>query len=147
MVVIETSAVNLTKFTCKKVYVKGKFLFTGNEKLYIKGVTYGTFRPHQNGMQYPGPLIVEKDFQMMSMHGINSVRTYTVPPHYLLEAAEKYNLKVMVGLPWEQHITFLDSKDRVNDIIERVKENVLSCRNHSSVLCYSIGNEIPANIV
>ena len=29
--------------------VRGKFLFTGKEKFWIKGVTYGTFRPQQGG--------------------------------------------------------------------------------------------------
>ena len=25
--------------------VRGKFIFVGEEKLYVRGVTYGTFRP------------------------------------------------------------------------------------------------------
>ncbi|GAA4452742.1 hypothetical protein GCM10023189_16640 [Nibrella saemangeumensis] len=53
----------------------------------------------------------------------------------------------MVGLPWEQHITFLDETSRVQDIIHRVQEGVRACAHHPAVLCYTIGNEIPAQIV
>lgn len=112
--------------------------------MYIKGVTYGTFKP-QNELQFPELLVVEKDFEMMAANGMNCVRTYTVPPLYLLDTALKYNLKVMVGLPWEQHITFLDTNKE--DIVRRVREAVTDCNKHSAILCYTIGNEIPAPIV
>lgn len=77
----------------------------------------------------------------MAQQGINCVRTYTVLPDYLLEIASKYDLKIMAGLPWEQHITFLDTSERKNDIIKRVKEGVSSCNQHPAILCYTIGNE------
>jgi glycosyltransferase involved in cell wall biosynthesis len=53
----------------------------------------------------------------------------------------------MVGLPWEQHITFLDNASRRKDIIKRVREAAISCDQHPAILCYAIGNEIPAPIV
>ncbi|WP_461126743.1 glycosyltransferase [Spirosoma aerophilum] len=127
--------------------VEGKFITVANEKFYIKGVTYGTFAPNDEGVQFPEPYVVEQDFALMEAHGINSVRTYTVPPTYLLDLARQHGLKVMVGLPWEQHITFLDDDSRVQDIIRRVQEGVRSCSNHPAVLCYTVGNEIPAPIV
>ena len=130
-----------------KMHVKGKFLFCGEEKFYFKGVTYGTFAPDDNDCQFPDISTIEKDFTMMAMHGINCIRTYTVPPIYLLDIADSLNLKVMVGLPWEQHITFLDKQSTRSDIIRRVKQGVLSCCNHNAVLCYTIGNEIPPSIV
>ena len=127
-----------------KMQVKGKFLFCGEDKFYIKGVTYGTFKPNKEGAHFPEPEIIEKDFTMMVMHGINCVRTYTVPPLYLLDLAETLGLKVMVGLPWEQHIAFYKNR---KDIIKRVKDSVQSLQQHAAILCYTIGNEIPAPIV
>jgi len=53
----------------------------------------------------------------------------------------------MVGLPWEQHIAFLDDKKRARAIEERVRKGVRACAGHPAVLCYAIGNEIPASIV
>src|SRR5215204_2819255 len=127
--------------------VKGKFLFVGENKFYVKGVTYGTFAPDENGMQFPLEDVVQKDFSLMDSHGFNSVRTYTVPPKYLLDIALEHDLKVMVGMPWEQHLTFLDSKKQQTDILRRVKEGVISCNRHPAILCYTVGNEIPAPMV
>jgi len=128
-------------------YVKAKFLFIGQEKFYIRGVTYGTFRPDQQGNEYTSRDQVERDFAMMRANGINSVRTYTVPPGWFLDAALRHGLHVMVGLPWEQHMAFLDDKARTSSVEERVRAGVRACAGHPAVLCYTIGNEIPASIV
>lgn len=131
----------------EKFSVKGKFLFCGDNKYYIKGVTYGTFKPAENGLQFPLPEVIETDFALMEQHGINSVRTYTIPPEYVLDIAFKHHLKVMVGLPWEQHITFLDTPGKGRSILESVRKAVRSCGLHPAILCFTIGNEIPAQIV
>src|SRR5437764_15489340 len=92
--------------------VHGKFIFIGDEKFYIRGVTYGTFRPQGNGEEYPEQEIVDADFARMAASGINTVRLYTAPPVWLLDAASRHGLYIMVGLPWEQHIAFLEDKER-----------------------------------
>ncbi|MEJ7575677.1 MAG: glycosyltransferase [Pyrinomonadaceae bacterium] len=126
---------------------QGKFIFVGDEKLYLRGVTYGTFRPDERGGQFPPPAVVEKDFALMSGHGINTIRTYTVPPVWFLDLALRHDLRVMVGLPWEQHIAFLDDTRRAREIVGRVRAAVRSCEQHPAILCYTIGNEIPAPVV
>ncbi len=126
---------------------KGKFIFVGDEKLYVRGVTYGPFRSDDNGCEYHCPEAVERDFGLMAENGINAVRTYTVPPRWLLDAAQRHGLRVMVGLPWEQHITFLDDRKRTRAIEDGVRAGVRACAGHPAVLCYTIGNEIPASIV
>ena len=127
--------------------IQGKFLFVGDEKLWIRGVTYGTFRPDADGNEYHDPETVESDFAQMADSGLNAIRTYTVPPRWLLDAAQRHGLRVMIGLPWEQHVTFLDDKKRARSIEARVRAGVRSCAGHPAVLCYTIGNEIPASIV
>src|SRR5262245_53402155 len=59
--------------------VQGKFLFVGDDKLWIRGVTYGTFRPDTDGNEYQDPETVEQDFAQMAESGLNAIRTYTVP--------------------------------------------------------------------
>src|SRR5215471_14215308 len=127
--------------------VSGKFFFHGKDKLYIRGVTYGPFHPDKDGCLYHNPEIVHSDFSVMGVHGINAVRTYTVPPVWLLDAAWKNGLWVMVGIPWEQHVTFLDSSRTADAIEERVRDRVRACAGHPAVLGYTVGNEIPASIV
>ena len=54
----------------------------------------------------------------------------------------------MVGLPWEQHVAFLDDRERARARSRRgVRDGVRACAGHPAVLCYAIGNEIPASIV
>ncbi len=127
--------------------IAGKFIFVGDEKFYMRGVTYGPFHPEEDGCEYHTPELVEKDFSLMAESGINAVRTYTVPPRWLLDIAQKHGLRVMVGLPWEEHITFLDSRKLALDIERRVREGVRACAGHPALLCITIGNEIPASIV
>ena len=95
------------------------------------------------GSNYPSPDVVERDFTAIKNAGLNTVRVYTVPPRWLLDLAAAHGLRLMIGLPWEQHIAFLDDKIRVRDIINRVRDYVRQCAGHPAVLCYAVGNEIP----
>jgi len=127
---------------------RGKFIFVGDDKLYVRGVTYGTFRPDEDGHEYPAADVVERDFAHMAACGLNAVRTYTVPPPWLLDCAWRHGLRVMVGLPVERYVGFLaDKKDGLDRLVAVVRAGVRACRGHPAVLCYAIGNEIPAAIV
>src|SRR3712207_4168666 len=119
---------------------RGKFLFVGDEKLYVRGVTYGTFRSDRDGNEYHDLDAVGRDFAQIAASGLNAVRTYTVPPRWLLDAAQRHGLRVMVGLPWEQHVAFLDDRARARDIEQRVRVGVRACAGHPAVLAYAIGN-------
>ena len=125
----------------------GKFLFSGEEKLYLRGVTYGPFHPDERGCQYGDPESVEHDFACMASLGINAIRTYTPPPVWVLDAAWRHGLRVMLGIPWEQHIAFLESVKTADAIEMRIRRTVRLLAGHPAVLCYTIGNEIPASIV
>jgi GT2 family glycosyltransferase len=127
--------------------VVGKFLEVGDRRLWIAGVTYGTLAPNDEGHQFGSAAAVDADFRAMAANGINAVRTYTTPPRWLLDAALRHGLWVMVGLPWEQHVTFLSDRGRGNSIEARVRAAVRACAGHPAVLCYTLGNEIPASIV
>ena len=91
----------------------------------MRGVTYGPFAPRDSdGCEYHDPQIVCGDFAEMARHGINTVRTYTVPPRWLLDLAQDHGLRVMLGLPWEQHIAFLDDRKTARGIEQRIRQSV-----------------------
>ena len=69
------------------------------------------------------------------------------PPLWLLTLAASNGLRVMIGLPWEQHVAFLDDRADAARIVKNVREAVRSCANHPAVLGYAVGNEIPASVV
>lgn len=131
----------------EKVRVGGKFFLAGEEKFYVKGVTYGPFQPEADGCEYHTPERVKQDFEKMAAGGFNTVRLYTVPPRWLMDMAQHCGLRLMVGIPWEQHITFLEDRKRAAAIERKVGESVRLCAGHPAVFAYAIGNEIPASIV
>jgi hypothetical protein len=110
-------------------------------------VTYGTFRQDDSGNEFHNPEVVEKDFAQMAANGINVVRIYTAPPTWLLDIALQNKLYVMVGLPWEQHVTFLDSRKTARSIENRIRTMIREIAGHPALFCYVIGNEIPSSIV
>lgn len=142
-----TSASTTPHLMPSRVRVAGKFLYAGNERVVVKGVTYGPFRPGPDGCEYHDPHTVERDFEQMAASGLTTVRTYTVPPTWLLDIAQSKGLRVFVGIPWEQHATFLDDRKTRKRIVETVRSGVRSCAGHAAILAFSIGNEIPAPIV
>ena len=133
--------------TTTRPRIDGKFLALGDERLWLRGVTYGTFTEDADGHRFGTPEQVERDFAEMARHGINAVRTYTAPPASLLDTALRHGLHVLVGLSWEQHVAFLDDRRHAASIVDRVREQAALTAGHPAVLAYAVGNEIPSPIV
>jgi O-antigen biosynthesis protein len=129
------------------IRVQGKFLFVGDEKFFIKGATYGPFGPASHGAQFPERETVIRDFRMMAEAGINTLRVFTAPPLWLLDLAEAAGLKVLAGIPWSQHVTFLDERSVQTEIVRTVVEAVRGLKQHAAILAYLVGNEIPPDMV
>jgi GT2 family glycosyltransferase/DNA-binding beta-propeller fold protein YncE len=130
-----------------RVATDGKFLRVGDERLLIKGVSYGTFAPDEQGYQFPPPARIREDFRLMAELGINTVRTYT-PPHLdLLDEAARQGLHVMVGLPWSQHVAFLEDRALTVSIRHEMTSNVRAIAGHPAAAVLALGNEIPPGIV
>ncbi|MBT8250464.1 MAG: glycosyltransferase [Acidimicrobiia bacterium] len=129
---------------------RGKFLYVDDEKLMVRGVTYGAFRPDEHGNEFHDLDKIDFDFAAMAASGFNVVRIpHTTPPRALLDIAQTHGLRVMVGLSAEQYVGFLmDKPFRARPSIERaIREKVRTCVEHPALLCYALGNEIPAPIV
>ncbi len=129
------------------IRVHGKFFFAGGTKHFIKGVTYGPFAAGSDGSPFPKRAVVEHDFALMGSAGVNTVRVFTVPPVWLLDLAEAAGLKILVGLPWSQHVAFLDSAALKAEIRAAVAAGVRACVRHPAVFAYLVGNEIPPDMI
>ena len=127
--------------------VVGKFLHCGGERFWVKGVAYGTFAPGGEDGQFPSREQVADDFAMMARHGINTIRTYTAPGLAILDEAARHGLRVMVGLPWAQHVAFLDDQRLREQIRREIVAEVKRLAAHPAVLLFALGNEIPGPIV
>jgi GT2 family glycosyltransferase len=127
--------------------VSGKFLEVSGRRFLVKGVTYGTFAPDADGLQFPPVKQIDRDFELMAAAGFNTVRVYTVPELSLLDAALRHGLKVMIGVPWTQHVAFLGDGALVQDIREQAAATVAALASHPAALLFAVGNEIPPAVI
>ncbi len=130
-----------------RVVADGKFLRAGDERFLVKGVTYGTFAPEADGYQFPSLQQIAEDFRLMAELGLNTVRVYTPPRRDLLDEAARHGLRVMIGLPWSQHVAFLDDRSLKRTIRQELVAKVRELGSHPAVLLLSVGNEIPQGVV
>jgi GT2 family glycosyltransferase len=132
--------------------VDGKFLARGRQRLRIHGVTYGPFAPGPDGQAFPRPEVVRADFARMRATGLNSVRTYHVPPEWFLDLADECAMAVFidvpwVDLPWRQHLSFLDCRVAQHHARAFVQQAATLGAKHPSTLAYCIGNEFPPDVL
>ena len=127
--------------------IDGKFLRVGGQRFLVKGVTYGTFTPDDAGHQFPAIKQVRADFHQMAEAGFNTVRVYTAPTTEVMDEAAAAGLKVMVGLPWAQHIAFLDGPEQARAIRREAASAVRRLGEHPAALLFALGNEIPPSVV
>jgi len=129
-----------------RIFVDGKFLSADGEPFFVRGVTYGAFRPDETGREYAADRLIERDFAQMAACGINTVRIpHTMPPRSLLDIAAGHGLRVMVGLSAEQSAGYLIDRNLPRDFVARFRAKVRLCAGHPALLCVALGNEIMAS--
>jgi glycosyltransferase involved in cell wall biosynthesis len=130
-----------------RVRVDGKFFRLGEKKFYVKGVAYGPFAPNAAGEPFATLGQTAEDFAQIRDLGANLVRVYHVPSKWLLDLAAERGLKVLVDIPWDKHLCFLDSGDARVRAFDAVRRAVSSCAQHPAVFAFSVANEIPPDVV
>jgi len=130
-----------------RVTVDGKFFRLGAEKFPIKGVTYGPFAPNHAGESFPEPDQARRDFLQLRELGANVLRVYHVPPRWLLDLAVDHGLKLLVDVPWNKHLCFLDSPEASAAASDAVQKAATALARHPAVFALSLVNEIPPDIV
>src|SRR5262245_23745264 len=133
--------------TRPRVRVDGLALSFAGKRLRLQGVTYGPFAPNAAGEPLPDLEVVSDDFDRMREVGINALRTYHVPPRWLLDLAEERGIFVLVDVPWCKHLCFLESAEARKEARAAIRQAARRGAGHSSVLGYSIGNEIPPDVL
>ena len=128
--------------------VNGKFLEVDGRRFLVKGVAYGTFAPDGDGEQFPSSARVAQDFALMAAAGINTVRTYTVPPvsrarrGHAARPASDGRSGVAAAHPV--------SRRRRRSRAAIRQEAAITARRlapHPATLLFAVGNEIPPGIV
>ncbi len=137
----------MTSSDLQPVRVRSKFLFEGDRKFFIKGATYGPFAPDEKGEHFGTPEKARRDLEMMRRCGINTIRVYYSPPEWLVALCGEFRVRIIVTLPWMQHVAFLDDRKIRREVEEQVKREVVRHRGNPVILAYLVGNEIPSSMV
>jgi GT2 family glycosyltransferase len=134
------------------VSTDGKFLSAGGQAFSVRGATYGSFRQRRDGEPFPEPNRSLADFVAMAEAGLNTIRTYTLPPDDVLELAGEAGLRLLVGLHY--HDWRMEPRPcrraqyRVREAGKRALDAALQrCAGRSEVLAVAVGNEVPADLV
>jgi GT2 family glycosyltransferase len=142
------SALSATRERVSRLAVDGRFLSRGNQTVHLRGAAYGPFAPNSDGQPLPEWETVAADFAQMKAIGVNALRVYHRPPPRFLDLlAEQGDLGVVIDIPWSKHLCFLQSSRDCREAREAVAATAQGCRHSPAVLAYSIGNEIPPDIV
>jgi len=123
-----------------------KFFLEGDRKFFVKGVTYGPFKPDAEGNYLGRSAQVDSDLALMRKAGLNTVRIYHPPPGWFLDRCADAGMRVMVTLPWEKHIEFLHERSIRKQIAETVRTAVGAHAGHPAIFGYLVGNEISSTM-
>ncbi len=105
-----------------RVQVEGKYFRFSGSRARVRGVTYGPFVRGSDGEPFPTARQVRADLERMHSAGINSVRTYCVPPPKLLEQVEDQGMWTLIDVPWRKHVCFLQSRRLRNEAQKLVRD-------------------------
>ncbi len=131
----------------QRVVASGKFLRLGAEKFVVRGVTYGPFAPDARGVSFPEVERLREDLRHIASLGFNVVRVYDVPHREFFEGCAANNLRVLVTVPWTQHVDFFADRSAGLGAIRAVRKAVQQCRDYDSVFGYLVANEIESTLV
>ncbi|WP_050023957.1 glycosyltransferase [Verrucomicrobium sp. BvORR034] len=116
-------------------------------KVYLRGVTYGPFKPNAQGLPWPEEARLQDDFRKMAALDFNTVRVYEPPTEAVLQAARDTGLRLLVGIPWTQHVDFLSEPAIQAEAITRVQDAARRLGRDPVVAGLLVGNEIEKTLV
>lgn len=137
----------MTEKANTRIRAVAKFFFDGDEKFFLKGITYGPFKPDAEGDYLGRPEQFAADLALMQQMGLNVIRIYHVPPRWFLDACAAAGMRMLITLPWAKHVEFLRERKARNEIADAVRSAVSANAGHPSILGYLVGNEIAPTMV
>jgi O-antigen biosynthesis protein len=135
-----------------RVRVDGKHFAVGTQRFHLRGVTYGTFSPRDDGARFPVREVVKRDFAAIAEAGFTTVRTYTPPPDDVIELAADWGLRLLAGVFWPdwRYLVGQSSASRREVSRRAVQETRAEARRlvgREEILGLALGNEVPADVL
>jgi len=135
-----------------RVRVDGKQFSLRGRRFSFRGVTYGTFRPREDGERFPERGAAKLDLHAMADAGFSVVRTYTAPPDDIVDLAADHDLRLLAGAfyPDWRYLVGASRRQR-REVARAAEEEVRSTARRlagrSEILALVLGNEVPADVV
>ena len=135
-----------------RVRVDGKHFALGHDRFHLRGVTYGTFAPRDDGARFPSREVVKRDFAAIAEAGFTTVRTYTAPPDDLIELASDWDLRLLAGVFWPDWRYLVGrSPSRLREVTRaaaaETRAQARRLAGCEQVLALALGNEVPADVL
>ena len=105
-----------------RVRVDGKCLTRGEHRLRVQGVTYGPFVPNGEGEPFPSAGRSRTTWSGCGRTGSTRLRTYHLPPEWLLDLADERGMTIFLDIPWPKHVCFLQSAGPRTEARRRVRQ-------------------------
>ncbi|MFD2257093.1 glycosyltransferase [Luteolibacter algae] len=117
----------------------GKFFRYGDQRLWLRCVTYGPFPPGKT----PDSAV---EFEKISQAGFNAIRTFSLPGPEFLDAAQTAGLLVFAGLSWRHYEDFGARPRLLSSAKIQLTEWLGDHASHPALTGVYVGNEIPAEL-
>ena len=129
------------------IRVRAKFFFEGDDKFFLKGVTYGPFAPDAEGNFVGNPEQARRDTGHDARARHQPPSALPRPPAWFLDLCREYRLRVLISIPWAEHVEFLNNRPIRRRVVQTIRDAVLKNRGHEAIFGYLVGNEIPTTMV
>ncbi len=131
-----------------QVVVAGKFLqLADGTPFLMRGVSYGPFKPNSRGEHFPEDERLAEDLRHIAALGFNTVRLYELPTAAVLREVAALGLRLIVGIPWMEHVDFLSDAALRREIKARILDATRRLHRNPSVAAFLVGNEIEKTLV
>ncbi|MFW2383216.1 MAG: glycosyltransferase, partial [Acidimicrobiales bacterium] len=105
-----------------------------------------------DGFAFPTPEVISADVAQMRSLGIDTIRTYELPPPDLLDAAHENKIRLLIGLhhhDWRTEPgTDRAARRRIRSASDRAVDEALALvERRPEVMAIAVGNEIPVDLV
>lgn len=147
IIVIQTAAVTHGLHRAPRVEVAGGpgsyELRVGGRPFYVRGVSFSVNEDPSDPEESLTRARLRFHFNRIRLMGANTVRRYgdTEDTPVILDAARDAGLMVMMGFWLDHDIDYLRDQRRLDQYRSRVREWVLSHKDHPAVLMWVLGNE------
>ena len=130
-----------------RIRAGGKFLKAGTARFFLHGATYGPFGPPGRNHGLPTPDTAARDLAHMRGWGANTLRLYHLPPEWFMDLCVEHGLRLVVSIPWGDHVDFISQGAARKTILHLVKAAAKQLSGWPVVAAILVGNEIPATLV